>query len=239
MGYKTVKVGERIIFVPDDDLKKRLRAKTRKLRDWLGFARPYPCVSTFKRKRGLKRFLMRHQKGRFFVAVDFVYAFHQITREMAGLAIPQLLNHSFDDCFVQLNGKEVIPQGFPTSSYIFELVMLRLVDRGLNAWAEEHKGVVTRYCDNVLVTWKKDTPEAFRDLHLTFERFRVRFTPKRPRKWDSNSPIRFCGFILHQDGRVGLSRQRKKKLIFKATQACIRGDIRSAQGIEQFVELNS
>lgn len=247
MGYKTVKVGERIIFVPDEELKNRLRQKMR-IAKRVFFFPVRTEISMFRRPGGLRLFLKRHGRynGRFFVLVDFVYAFHQITRERIAKVFPRIADSFFDDCFVELSGKQVLPIGFPSSSWLFEIFCVRAVDGPLIAWAEKHRGVVTRYTDNILVTWKKNTQEAFSELVHIFDGLNVRFTPLEPRKWDDKTPIRFCGFTLQLGGMVGLSLRRVQELERRAGEEHIKsqlagepvGTSKSARGIERFIKDN-
>lgn len=238
MPYKTVKVNDRIVFVPDGELKKRLRSKMGKARRLRWFSAG-SAISCFGRKTTLKRFLARHQGGRFFVIVDFVYAFHQITRQTVARFLNQIADPFWDECFAELDGRQVLPIGFPTSSFLFEAVMNRAIDNQLVAWAEANSGTVTRYADNVLVTWKKNPFGPFRDLLGIFRGFDVRWTPKEPRRWDDQTPIRFCGLTLHRDGRIGLSQRKRKQFSRKAGAQYLSREGSSARGIEEFVRANS
>lgn len=238
MPYKTVRLKDRIIFVPDEELKKRLRQKIKEARIFFWFPVRSP-ISCFKRKITLKYFLKRHYSGRFFVIIDFVYAFHQITRQMMAKFFNHINNQFWDECFVELGGKQVLPIGFPSSSFLFEAIMNQAIDRRLIEWAEENRGVVTRYADNILITWKKNPFGPFRDLLDIFRGFNVRWTPKEPRKWNNQTSIRFCGLTLCKDGRVGLSQRTKKRLSHKAGMKYQMGQEKSARGIDQFIKVNS
>src|SRR5258706_14020015 len=119
MKYTSFKIKERIIFAPDKELKatlnkrlSELKAINRELNTPLILQ---PCytgcyeISTFGHRNGLKRFLRGHIKTRIFIIIDFVHAFHQITRDMIALVFPQITRGFFDICFVELGGKQVIP----------------------------------------------------------------------------------------------------------------------------------
>lgn len=229
MKYSSKKVGHRLVFAPDKDMQDAL--------DWkLGLLkRSYPVnspVSVFGKKDGLRVLLSRHSesRGRFFLIVDFCHAFHHIKRQTITKLIPKIGEPTFDICFVELAGEEVIPAGFSTSSYLFELFMSKGIDPKLVAWQKEHNGLVTRYVDNILFTWRKNTKEAFRDLQRIFKGFSIRMTPRDPREW--KEPIRFCGTILPPRGRPKISKRKKKKMIGKA----ISKSQASLEGVMRFVD---
>ena len=121
MNYEIKRVEERIIFVPDAELKRKLKAQLRVFKLMGPVAKS--AISVFRKKKGLKNLLMRHieGRGRFFITIDFVHAFHQITREMISDVFPKFKRSCFDFCFAKLGDKNVIPIGFPTSNYFFEL----------------------------------------------------------------------------------------------------------------------
>jgi len=219
MEYKTVRLNDRILHIPDSALMAVLKQKTSDLRrTWQTSRSP---ISVFGRNDGLKKILPSHRKGRFFVVIDFVYAFHQITREKSAEVIRQLADPAFDICFVKMGDKEVLPQGSPTSNYIFEIFMASAVDRPLIRWVFWNGAVVTRYCDNILVTLPKNDELTFAELVNILAPFKVRFTPRKPKKWRNDEPIRFCGLILFKGGKVGISRQRKRQLLEKARQVSV------------------
>jgi len=235
VNYRSVKIGERIVHIPDDELKRYLRGKIGSIRRNAAIIFSNE-VNVFSRKGGLVAALRRHQarpRGRFFIIIDFVYAFHQITRGMIAEILPEINDSSFDLCFVVMGRKEVLPIGFPTSPFLFEFFMSRIIDPRLIEWQKKHGGVVTRYCDNILVTWRKNTPVAFQDLVRIFSGLEVRFTPKKPKKWEE--PIRFCGLLLCPDGRIELSCKKRKELLTKAREERKKGRWSVAQGIESFV----
>lgn len=234
--HEVKKLGERIIHIPDRETKLDLAVRAEKLKS---FTKTFSHVSGFGKSGGLKASLVRHKDARFFVLIDFVYAFHQITREMAVSVLPFLGNKFYDCCFVNLNGRQIIPQGFSSSSYIFELFMRRAIDPRLMAWANENHGEVTRYCDNILVTWQKNTEGVFSDLLSIFEKYKIRVTPQNPRRWNDEIPIRFCSLLLFRDGRVGISRQRKWTLTAKVREAERVGKIKNAKGVRQFINFFS
>lgn len=181
MEYRIVKFDERILHIPDKELKDKLQLKRKAFKyRWSGKSE----VSVFKQRSGLKVFLSRHSEDRIFIIIDFVHAFHQITRDMIAKVAPDILQPYFDDCFVLMGGKEVIPIGFPTSNYIFEVFISRSIDRDLMAWTEKHKGTVTRSTDNILVTWRKNNERAFQELIKIFDSFEVRITPPETKEME-------------------------------------------------------
>lgn len=214
LKYKTKKAGKRIIFVPDEELRQTLKMKLRGLQKFGPFVRSE--TTTFGKKNGLRILLSRHSGHRFFIIVDFVHAFHQITRKMISDVLPEITGSRFDACFVELGGKQVIPIGFPTSNYIFEIFASRRFDTRLVFWQNKYNGCTTRNGDNVLITWQKNTEEAFKALEEIFDGFEVRLTPQKPRKWQE--PIRFCGITIPKKNRPHLSNRKRKKLLVKARQ---------------------
>ena len=217
MQYRTVKVKHRIIFVPDEELKRLLKSKLKFFKEGM-LIKNLP-VSVFRRRGGIKLMLVRHQKNRFFVLIDLIHAFHQITREMISEVFSDIADPKFDNCFVQFGGKEIIPIGFVTSNFIFELFMSRSIDGQLVAWQEKHQGIVTRYADNILCTWQKNTTEAFEDLRKIFKGLKIRMTPRRPKKWQE--PIRFCGIIIPKQGSPRISKKKKKEILNQANKKSI------------------
>lgn len=215
MPYRIVKIGERVIFVPDKGLMDLLDCRKKILRRSV---QKNSRISVFAMGNGLKILLSRHiqAKHRFFVIVDFVHAFHQITKEMVESVFPQIASGYYEMCFAKISecGDDIIPTGFPTSSILFEIFFSKTIDPALLVWAKEYDGVATRSGDNILITWKKNTPEAWQELKETFRNFQVRFTPQRPRKWQE--PIRFCGIFLPKKGCPVISERRKKFLLNRA-----------------------
>ena len=103
MKYTVKKVGHRIIHMPDRELKRTLQIR---LKSFHGVCGVGTEISTIGRPMGLVDLLSRHVKDRFFVVIDFVYAFHQVTRQM----VESWLDHNrglinLNDCFVQMQGK--------------------------------------------------------------------------------------------------------------------------------------
>ena len=229
MHYESKKIKHRLVFIPDAEMKEVLRWKLSLLKS------DYPIfssISTFRKKNGLWSQLSRHgkKKERFFVIVDFCHAFHHVDRKMIAKVVPGIMEPRFDVCFVELNGKEIIPAGFPTSNYLFELFMSRRIDPRLLAWKDQFDGVVTRYADNILLTWGKNTSEAFEDLKKVFKDLKIRITPQYPRKW-KDEPIRFCGLVIKKGARPKISRRKRKDLIKKAQNK----SLASLEGVTRFV----
>lgn len=224
MEYKTVKIGQRIVYVPDEDLRQRLIRLKQRIKDSYYFALG---ISTFRHNKELPELLLSHKGHRFFVVIDFVHAFRQITRKMLSRVWPDILHSGYDDCFI--SEQEFIPAGFPTSSHLFELYLKSTLDKKLAAWAARNNGAVTRHCDNILCTWQKNPPAVFEELQKVFAGFNVRYTPSKPRKW--NGYIRFCGLIILKNDRVALSRRRKRELLSRAKSA----QPASAKGLRRYV----
>lgn len=229
MKYEIRRAGKRIIFVPDAELKRKLKAQLRNF-NVLG-PTPVSAISIFRKKRGLRNLLKRHAKARdrFFVIIDFVHAFHQITRGMISDLFPKFKDSRFDFCFGELGGKLVIPIGFSTSSHLFEIFLSNSIDKELLAWQDEYRGTVTRYTDNILVTWRKNTKEALDALKRIFCSFEVRFTPLNPRKWEES--IRFCGITIPRNGKPHLSNRKRKKMRQDASGK----SLKSIDGVDKFI----
>jgi hypothetical protein len=180
---------------------------------------------------GLANLLSRHTKDRFFVVIDFVYAFHQVTRQMVELYLAE--NRGIIDlngCFVKMGEKEVIPIGFPTSNWLFEFFASRALDQKLISWQKNHNGHVTRNCDNVLATWRRNSPYVFEDLIDIFCEFEIRVTPKKQKKWVE--PIRFCGLMIPRRGKPIVSKRKSQKILEQAQQK----SQRAVDGALQFLD---
>ncbi len=215
MRYETRKVKHKIVHVPDQELDVALKTKLRHLKIYFG--KPKSQISASQRDNGLKGLLVRHRNDRFFIIVDFVHAFHQITRQMIAEVFPAVMESRFDICFVGLGGKEVIPIGFRTSSYLFEVYATKELDPRLIDWQLMYNGNITRHCDNILVTWRKDATVKLQHLKQIFE-FRgldIRLTPKSPRRW-IDQPIRFCGITIPRKGKPHISRRKAKDIMQRA-----------------------
>ena len=240
MEYKSYKIGERLVFAPDKELKTLLRQRLVELKATdRSLIHPFIVepvytgkhdISVFGHRHGLRRFLAGHVGNRIFITVDFVHAFHQVGRDMIATLFPRIANPFFDACFVELSGQNIIPIGFPTSNFIFEIFASRKFDTQLADWQNKHAGVVTRYTDNILATWRKNTKESFEDLQKIFEGFQVRFTPKEPRKWEE--PIRFCGITIPRRGRPHLSNLKTRKLLYEARKK----SLDALDGAQRFVD---
>ncbi len=229
MYYGSRKFKNRIFFVPDEEYERALEAKLAYLRRQ-HLVKILP-INTFCGSGGLRPFLYRHHGDRFFVTIDLVHAFHQITRQMISEVYSDITGPHFDICFADEFGmEEVIPMGFATSNYLFEIFMTRAIDPKFVAWQKEHSGTITRYSDNILATWQKWSEDAFLDLQNIFAGLKIRITPQRPRKW--RQPIRFCGAIIPKNGSPRLSRRRKERMQRKAHEK----SYESERGVGQFIE---
>jgi|GEM_PF-2151716 len=227
MKYETRKVEQRIVFMPDDELKEVLWGRLRWMKK-VGLVSKSP-ISCYSTKNGLKKLLSRHAGDRMFITIDFIYAFHQITRDMIAEVVPVIKDTRFDVCFAKLQDRAVVPIGFPTSNCLFELFVSRKIDKPLMDWQTKHRGTITRFTDNVVATWRKNTDEAFRDLKACFSGLNVRFTPQRPRR--CSQPIRFCGIIIPQRGKPHLSNSRKEKIL----QTMNERSLNAQEGVEAFL----
>jgi hypothetical protein len=191
-------------------MEKALKARKNKI---------YDCrsqISSFRRKGGISSLLPRHSGDRFFVIVDFVHAFHQITREIMAEVFTDAQDKYFDICFVELGGRMVLPIGALTSSYLFEMYMSRAIDHKLMSWQSVFDGHVSRHADNILATWRKNTGQELPALLEVFFGFEVRVTPQKPRLW-KGSDIRFCGLVFPFGQRPRVS-QRKKRRVLEGAQ---------------------
>ena len=107
-----------------------------------------------------------------------------------------------------------IKMWFPLASQLqiifFELFLSSSVDNALMDWQHQHRGIATRYSDNILVTWRKNNIKEFESLKNIFNHFAVRFTPQVPRKWEE--PINFCGITIPRKGKPHLSNERKRQI---------------------------
>lgn len=209
MQYTVGRIRHKIIHFPDREMEKALKARKNKI---------YDCgsqISSFKRKGGIGSLLSRHFGDRFFVIVDFVHAFHQITREIVVEAFADAQDKYFDICFVEMGGRMVLPIGASTSSYLFERFMSRMIDQKLISWQSVFDGHVSRHADNILVTWRKNTGQELPALLEIFSGFEVRVTPKMPRLW-RNSDIRFCGLVFPFEQKPRVSKRKKQRVLEKA-----------------------
>ncbi len=224
MEYAVKKVGHRIIHIPDDEMLRTLRLR---LKSFRGVCIVASSLSTVARPMGLVALLSRHTKDRFFVALDFVYAFHQVTRKMVESCLDKNKERlNLNGCFVKMGDEEVLPIGFPTSNWLFELFASRVLDARLIEWQTKHDGHITRNCDNILATWKKNRPDVFSDLRSVFEGFNVRATPQKPKKW--TEPIRFCGLAIPRHGRPFISRRKQEEMLdtaLKKSQKSLNGTL--------------
>lgn len=231
MKYTRTKVGHRIVHVPDGELMRVLKSRLESFK-WAYSVRTE--ISTFGRRMGLAELLPRHVCDRFFVVVDFVYAFHQITQQMVKGCIRYDNPINLKGCFVRMGGREVVPIGFPTSNWLFELFMSRIIDPKLVWWQENHNGHITRNGDNILATWRKNSLEAFEDLRAIFHGFETRATPSKPRKW--NGTVRFCGLALERHKRPSISNRKRRRILVQAEKRSpesLRSALRFLDGIDR------
>lgn len=121
-------------------------------------------------------------------------------------------------CFVNYNGRSMLPQGAPTSPYLFNIVMSS-VDAQMASVAESMHIVYTRYADDITISYSSemyrgDKPfyAPVRALEMILEQKGYSLNKEKIRFVKHNA--RITGVIAHADGSVTIS--RKKRRLYRA-----------------------
>lgn len=120
---------------------------------------PHECATGFVCGRGIKSNAERHLGSTCMLNIDMKDFFPSITKDMVRRALKEELSEQIPSAEVRNmicslctiptpDGREVLPQGAPTSPVLSNIVLKRL-DRRLAAFAETHGYGYTRYADDI------------------------------------------------------------------------------------------
>lgn len=120
--------------------------------------------------KGIKQFILAHEKAKYIIKVDIENFFDSINLQsyMSNNKLTRFPNgYLIENCFyptqmaISLGMSQgwrykTLPQGFPTSPYIANLFMRRF-DQAMEKYAKDNSYVYTRYFDDIVISIDRST----------------------------------------------------------------------------------
>lgn len=115
--------------------------------------------------------------------------------------------------------KNILPQGAPTSPFLFYLVLEEFFGKLYNAC---HPWKISMYVDNIVVSGNKPIPESLqKEITEIFKKAGFKLNKRKTRHQDTrNGAVRICGLMVDGTGRVILSKRTIKKWRGIICRAC-------------------
>lgn len=216
--------GVRIITAPNDALKEQQTKLLRLLQELQPYA--HNAAYAYIKGRECKDAVAVHQKNKskYFLKLDLKKFFPSCTKEFVIKQMEKVypfhcvpnLNELLDICFIEDNGKQVLPQGAPTSPYLCNMVMVEFdykINKKLWQFNNQHF-VYTRYADDILISSYKpfDKDIIINVINTILKNTPLRINPEKTRYGNVGGRNWNLGLMLNKNNEITVGYQRKRRM---------------------------